>query len=129
MEHKLLKHTKLTKKVQLELKVTDLNHNVVIYHQKLGFFPLIGKFALFMPDKETWHGFAGPKEIMRRIKFHNDTKYEIYSSSIKPEDFPEFTYPGFGEPLNKMTEESKTYILKLLKAYQLYTSVEYEKYE
>jgi len=129
MEHKLLKHNKLTQKVQLELKVTDLNHNIVIYHQKLGFFPLIGKFALFMPDKETCHGFAGPKEIMKRIKFHDDTKYEIYFNSIKPEDFPKFTYKGLGENVDKMTEDAKIYIHKLLKSYQLYTSIEYEKYE
>jgi len=127
MEHKLLRHSQLAKTVQLELKVTDLKHNIVIYHQKLGFFPLVGKFALFMPDKTTWHNFAGPKEIMRRIKFHEDTDYEVYTRSIQPDDFPAFEYEGVGESVSKKTDDAEKHIQKVLKAYQLYASIEYEK--
>lgn len=127
MEHKLNHHAQLTKLVQLELKITDLEHNITIYHQKMGFFPLVGKFALFMPDKTVWHNFAGPKEIMRRIKFHDNTDYEIYTHSIQPDDFPVFEYEGLGENVIKKVEDAEKYIWKILKAYQLYASIEYEK--
>ena len=127
MEHKLKRHAQLTKTIQLEIKVTDVEHNIDIYHQKLGFFPLVGKFALFMPDKMTWHNFAGPKEIMRRIKFHEDTDYQIYVQSIRPDDVPAFEYEGVGSTITKGREDVERHIRKLLRAFQLYASIEYEK--
>jgi len=126
MERQLNKHTSLVKKIQLELKVTDTRHDIVIYHQRLGYFPMIKLFALFMPGKTTWHNFSGARKIVEGIRFHDGTDYEIYIHPTQPGDRPTFKRDWAPETVIKSSEDTKRYIRRLLKAYQQYAAIEYE---
>lgn len=127
MQHKLLRHAQLTKQIQLEIEVINAENDTTTFHQKVGFFPLVGKFALFPPDKTEWFDFGGPKKIIESAKLKDDKDYHLTVTPRAPTNIEPFKHDAVGERVSMSGAELKTCLRKILVAYQLYSTIECEK--
>lgn len=127
MQHKLLRHAQLTKQIQLEIEVVDAESDTMTFHQKVAFFPLVGKFALFQPTKDEWFNFAGPKQIIESVKLADDKDYHLTVTPRAPINVDTFKHEDVGERVSMSSTDLKSRLRKILIAYQLYSAVEYEK--
>lgn len=124
----LLKHSQLSKQYQLEIKVVD-SDDKVLFHNSVGFLPIVGTFALYKPDESEWHAFNDIRGIVESIA--KDDKFEDpLKLTITPHLPPTSSKPFEHQHVDTVTEgdlpEIKRAVHQVLKDYVVYASIEYE---
>lgn len=124
----LLKHAQLSKQFQLEV-VIKKDDKEVVFHNKLGFIPIVGQYALFKPDESEWYNIQNVEDLIKSMELKENNIYTLTITSINPGDANSFEYKGglFDHYLFHDGAELESTLKRVLKLYAAYTAQEYEK--
>lgn len=115
----LLKHAQLSKQYQLEIEVSNSDYK---FHNKVGYIPIIGKFALYEPGDNQWYNVVDIKDFVQLMKLDETETYSLTITPNAPGNADQFTIDSLDEGTG---EEICKYLLKLLKLYGAYASNQY----
>ena len=121
------KHVGKSKEYQLEIKIQEKgSSDKPIYHKKLSYMSIVNKICVFKDDVNEWEYFLEPNNVLAFIKTVEGVIYDYSVIFHRPEGATPFDCKEVGE-CEASGEEIKRKIKSLIKQWQIYVSVEFER--
>jgi len=121
------KHVGKSKEYQLEIKIQEKDSSdKPIYHKKLSYISIVNKVCVFKDNVNEWEYFLDPYDLLAFIKTVEGVMYDYSVIFHAPEDASPFDCKEVGE-CEASGEDVKSKIKSLLKDWQTYVSVEFER--
>lgn len=120
------KHVGKSKEYQLEIKIQEKGSDKPIYHKRISYMSIVNKICVFKNDVNEWEYFIEPHNVIAFIKTEEGVTYDYSVIFHCPKDATPFDCEEVGE-CEASSEEIKGKIKSLLKNWQTYVSVEFER--
>ena len=118
----LLKHAQLSRVYQLSIKIST----APIFHRKFSYFSFVDKFPMFEAYEDEWRQFMDLEEIMESLKVSEEAPYDVSVELIAPDNAIPFKHE-YVKTYKATGAELKDNIRKVLLAFKVYISVEFER--